>query len=237
MIRICVLGNSHAATLKHGWVTISPNYPEFQIIFFAGGGTSMSNLVLEGNRLVPKSTELEKAIARSSNGRKTVEIDDFDAFILYGLRFHPFIPIHERYSAGCLNRAMAGTLEQSILWGLARMIRSVSDKAILVGHRPLIAGGTVQSRGYEDLYLRGQKQLSEIFFYPSRLSLVLQPSDTIVNGKNTDPVFLEGAKRFHPGKRNDRTRMPEGDRLHMNEKFGKKMLSSFLAEILSAERE
>ena len=87
--RICVLGNSHLGALKLGWDLIEGSYPGTELTFFGAPRSMMQDLVLEGTRLVPRTDKLTAKIRRSSGGLEAVEIEDYDAFILYGLQFGP----------------------------------------------------------------------------------------------------------------------------------------------------
>ena len=88
-VRVCVLGNSHLAALRRGWDQIAERFPAHKLTFFGAPRNIMGDLVLDGRRLVPRTEKLLQKIRQSSGGLDAVELDHYDAFVLYGLQFGP----------------------------------------------------------------------------------------------------------------------------------------------------
>lgn len=91
-IRICVLGNSHAAALKHAWDSNSGSFPGARFCFH-GMVTELwwRAQALPGGLQVVDPEEGERGGPFLANGRVAIEFSDFDVFVVCGLfRFHDF---------------------------------------------------------------------------------------------------------------------------------------------------
>ena len=87
--RICVLGNSHLASMKTGWSLISEAFQAFDLKFFGAPKAMMDGLTLEGSALVPGNDKLRRKLAMFSEGAETIDLNAFDAFVVVGLQFGP----------------------------------------------------------------------------------------------------------------------------------------------------
>ena len=87
--RICVLGNSHLGAAKLGWDQIASAYPGVEAVFFGAPWDLMSDLVVDGDALVPGSERLRKKLVRTSGGLDRIVPSEFDRIVLYGLQFGP----------------------------------------------------------------------------------------------------------------------------------------------------
>lgn len=87
--RLCVLGNSHLASMKTGWDLLRDQHPELDLTFFGAPKAMMEDLSLEGNALVPGNDKLAGKLRTFSGGLGQVDLDAFDAFVVCGLQFGP----------------------------------------------------------------------------------------------------------------------------------------------------
>ena len=88
-LKVCVLGNSHLASMKTGWDLVRDAFPDHELTFFGAPKAMMDDLSLEGNCLVPGNEKLRRKLNGFSNGLDAIDIDAFDAFIVVGLQFGP----------------------------------------------------------------------------------------------------------------------------------------------------
>ena len=90
MIRIAIIGNSHAAAFKNGWATAEPRPSHVEIEFFAIAGRKFDMLEPGDDRVL----RLAPGIARSSlpgalrriNGREDFDLKAFDCVLWIGRR-------------------------------------------------------------------------------------------------------------------------------------------------------
>src|ERR1700755_3523959 len=81
---ICLMGDSHAAALKKGWIRITQRFTQAEITFFAGTSADWATLHVANGRLVPGTERLSAEFARSSRGPEEIDAS-YDAYILCGL--------------------------------------------------------------------------------------------------------------------------------------------------------
>jgi hypothetical protein len=110
MTRICVLGNSHVASLKLGWDSLKTQYPNVDITFFANRQRRMEALQVEKGKLVPDNEALKTAIAYTSNGLTSIDSRKFDLYLLYGLDLKPYFPPTTFFSAAVLKESILGSV-------------------------------------------------------------------------------------------------------------------------------
>ena len=63
MMKICVLGNSHIASLKNGWDRVGQKYPDIELVFFGARGAGLDGLELDGKALVAANDDLRHSLA------------------------------------------------------------------------------------------------------------------------------------------------------------------------------
>ncbi len=92
MTRICLLGDSHAAALKRGWLRIESRFPRTEITFFAGDKAEWYNVHARDGRLVPDSERLREQFRRSAKTSEEIAAD-FDAYIVGSLGLGILMPL------------------------------------------------------------------------------------------------------------------------------------------------
>jgi hypothetical protein len=170
--------------------------------------------------LVPKNAATANAIAFTSGGEKAIDVDAYDAFLLYGIA-PPFVMDSSRfYSRAVFERALNDMAKNTLSYPIIRMLRTVTRKPIFVGHRPLPAASRKDSS--QDLrdYNRGLEMLNEAVYAKVDAVMLPQPSETIVNGNSTLMKFTQGSKRLDVGEGNDGELHTSEDVDHMNDVFG-----------------
>ncbi len=229
MIKLCILGNSHTASLKLGWDIIAHQYPDINITFFANRGVTMEALQVKEGILVPSNEELKTAIAYTSEGLTSINMQQFDACLLYGLDLKPYFAPNSFFSKSLLKETMLSHVSPSISWGLLHKIRIISDKTVFFGHTPLNAAtnDTIE-QGDTSAYQAGIKLMNQTVFSQYNASVIEQPLDTIVNGSQTMLKYSVGSTRLDIGDDMSNELHDIQDKMHMNGEFGASYLNIFL---------
>jgi hypothetical protein len=218
-VRLCVLGNSHAASLKRGWSTLQAALPGVELTFFAARATAMSDLVAGEGALVPATAALRKAIAFTSGGSESVQVARFDAFLTYGL-WLPMPLLDTRLSEAVRRQACHDVLLDSLNHSICLELRKLTRAPILVGHDPQFVrssepGLPASFLGYDEVFgmVQGNLRLEGA-------RLLRQPAVTLEDGWHTRPEHAVGATRLDLGDIGPDAPQPQGDRIHMNGEFG-----------------
>ncbi len=232
MHKICILGNSHVACLKHGWTKIAENHPDFQISFFAeAGNDGLGTVCLDGRQLTAKSDHARNAFT-VTHGKDRLDIDEYDGFLIFGARAQTFWPTDTFYSTACLDAAFddltTGTPANRVLTCLAE----VTDAPIYVGHSPLLAAREIRDRTVSDAYLAGLELLNDRYYSKHGARMLGQPLSTIVNGSSTAPELSWGVPKLSAVNGVDDARQAATDNSHMDAVFGALWLEAFF-EILA----
>lgn len=218
--RICVLGNSHVASLKEAWDQLAKQHTAFDLTFFAARQNQLSDLVRQNNLLVPTNERLAAALAYTSGGRDCIDLDAYDAFLFYGLglklpRLSSDLSIAVRQS--CCHDALAGSLNASI----ASRVHAYTDKPIYAGHEPQWAFREIERLsaaflGYEAAFdiMKSEARHRGILLLP-------QPHETLVDGWGTRHEFSHGSKRLDVGDEISNELHRPRERQHMNGAFGR----------------
>jgi hypothetical protein len=233
-MKICVLGNSHVGSLKRGWDLIRSEFRGQEITFFAHRAGGLIGLMPHQGKLVPNNEELAKALAFTSGGKREIDPKEYDVFLIYGaITNASFIQDSQHYSRAVRERTLSDLVANSLAFILLKRLRTLTDKAIFIGHMPLLAATEILFKTTPSDYLANLKLANEVSYRPLNAELVTQPLSTIVNGANTHPAFSKGSKRLAIGDRYDDEAHPETDTDHMNDRFGEIWLREFLTKYLS----
>lgn len=231
-MKVCILGNSHAAALKLAWTRMGPMRPDITVDFFADRGQGLQALNVDGGVLVPGNEDLRRALAFTSGGKSQIDPAAYDVILLYGLGARPnFVHAGVFYSRQARQLALADLVGGTVSFELLQKLRSISTTPIRVGHNPLRAAQTEAARHFPAAYVAGIKVLNEEVYAPLQAQMVEQPRETIVGGRFTDPRFSTGSRRLAIGERNDDGLHPANDNVHMNDAFGALWLETWLAKL------
>lgn len=251
-LRICVLGNCHAASIKIGWQRLENRYPDINLTFFADRKKRLEGLEVRADCLYPASEELKASISHTSGGIDNINPKNFDIFLLIGLSFKfpsGFFRLSSRQhlSAAVEDLAWSAYLQQqkrSPAFALLTKIRSVSNKPIFLGHNPLAARRPKEdsdwtamdkqeiAKNYNEFLL---KMKSKIVSDPG-VSLLAQPIETIEAGFYTGNRFSIQSTRLEIGSKTDGRTHSEQDTYHMNGEYGEIYLNRFIESHLSPWR-
>ena len=231
-MKICILGNSHCASLKNAWSQISTQYPDVEITFFASRSTGLAELKAESLQLVPNTEKLKKELKFTSGGCDKIEINNYDIFVVYGLGLK--IPlIDKRYSSNVIKETLKDLTSKTLNLSICKKISSLTLKPIFSGHNPQVAieyssGFDLNKIKYVDIV----NKLNTIWD-EDHIKFLTQPNDTLVNGWNTDIKYSIGSTRLDVGDKIASIEHPNGDISHMNKDFGSIWLANFLENHIS----
>jgi hypothetical protein len=229
MIRLCVVGNSHVASLKKAWNELSRQHPEVQITFFACRGRHLFRLVARDGCLSCDVAALRQILSFTSGGASEIRVADYDQFLIYGSDARPYFTFPgEVFSRAVVMQSVYDSVGGTLAYYLLRQLRRLTDKPVYVGHCPLLGAKEVRFRQKPQTYIDGIDFINRVFYNTLRAELVPQPIATIVNGTATDPAYVRGATRLAVGDALDDVPQPETDLSHMNGEFGKLWLTQFL---------
>jgi hypothetical protein len=237
-MKICIIGNSHVAALKLAWVNHFDKRckKDNDITFFASPGNSLRSLKLENNKLIPDSEQLKKNLRATSGGKSFIELASYDVFLLYGLATQPYYNHGLFYSKALMDDWLAEYRAASLPIKILEMMPAGLCKKIYLGHNPMPSeileskANLVDCKSYA--YELGLSFINKTVFNLYAAELLPQPPSTIAaSGRNTIFEYNKGSRRLEMGNTRSNRLYPTGDRLHMNDKFGKIWLEEFFKYI------
>jgi len=242
-LNICVIGDSHVTALKGGLPSVAADYPECNLVFFAGPGGRLKDLEVSDGKLTASSAELADMFRRTS-GADCIE-PKYDAYILVGLAVRI-----ARAASICLRAAtqrwrgdrnwildeyeMSGLMNSGFEKGLAEqvmaMLRQITDAPTVLIATPY-PGDTISTDFWKRLDKRGVLDRLPALYEAACVRLcaaydvrfLSQPPETIAaNGVTTQSAFTRAASTAA-------TRRSDGT--HMNARFGALVLKDALAAL------
>lgn len=139
MHKICILGNSHVASLKQGWEQIKGSWPRVEVSFFAQAGVEgLHSVFVDGYHLTSRKSNARESFVLT-HGEERMDIWKYDSFLIYGAKSRNYWPGNTFYSMSCLKSVIedltCGTPAQHVL----SCLREVSEAPVFIGHSPLRA--------------------------------------------------------------------------------------------------
>ena len=135
-LKVCIIGSSHTASLKLGWDLVKDEFPNLELVFFASLGGTMRSLRAVNGKLVAVDPRVADRMSFTSGGHKSIDPQDYDAFLIYGLKL--FVPRLERgISLAVMKEVIRNTVEQGLTEKTVGRLRKVTDKTIWIGACPL----------------------------------------------------------------------------------------------------
>ena len=228
-MKICVMGNSHVGSLKRGWDEIKADYGGHHVTFFAHRSDGLEGLIVQDGKLIPTNEKLATALEFTSGGRKDIDPEEYDVFVIYGAGLNiGFKKDDVFYSRAVVECSLNDLVSNTLSFTLLKRLRRLTGKPAFLGHLPLVPAGTISAETTPSDYLARVDLINEVVFRSLNAELVRQPLSTIVNGSNTHPDFSKGSKALAIGDSGDDVFHPESDSDHMNDQFGQIWLRDFL---------
>lgn len=230
-MKIAVIGNSHIASLKRGYEILSRRSAH-ELSFFGARGLALKDMEVVDRSLIPTSNIAQKSISFTSGGLDRINVDNFDAFLLYGLEAKALIVAGDRfYSQAVMHRSAYDVSQKKLCYEILLKLRSITEKPIFIGHNPLKGAHKKPGNSDSSSYERGIEYLNQIVYAHLNALVIPQPKKTIVHGDSTDILYAQGSKRLAIGDDNDDALHPTIDVTHMNDAFGALWLKSFFKKI------
>lgn len=228
MKTLCIVGNSHVASLKQGWDAIRRRYPDVEITFFGSPANSLSAVEARGATIVPANKNLEKAFEFTSGGKREIATGEYSAFLCYGMGLQ--LPVVDlRLSSAVRQALLKDSIQSTLSMKVATLLRAVSGNPVHVGHNPQFATPRKPKVTRTHPYAQVFDSLADVM-RPDGLTLVPQPAATLdTDGWSTRPEFGIGSKRLVIGE--EERLHPESERAHMNGVFGELYLTELLSRI------
>ncbi len=231
-MKICVIANSHAASLKFGWDRIGAEFPGVELAFFAARGRGLSKLIVKDGTLVAQDKALNAQLIFSSGGMADIVPHDHDAFVIYGLGL--VLPRLQRGVSRALRRAAAvDCLQTSLAFTLLTRLRSITEKAIWLCPEPLWSSypGSNDDPMLDYATLIGDLHAG---LDDPAARVLGQPLDSVSAALSTDTRFQDGSLRLPTvGTQALSDGHRAGEVKHMNPDFGAFWLTENLPRILA----
>lgn len=230
--RVCVLGNSHGASIKLGWELLCDQFDNVEFTFFLAQGQNMRFLEVEKSQqgtvaLRPVREEIAEIFQVTSGGRSEIELQDYDLFLFYGLGVS-CPALDHRLSGAVRQTAISDAVRLSITYKILSEARNYIDKPVFVAHEPLASrqlgidkAFSIEGKyiGYEMVHENLQSELNQL-----DAVLLRQPVETIGDGLVTKTEYCKGSVRLNIKKDAADRSHPPNDIFHMNVQYGKKFL-------------
>ncbi|GCA53201.1 hypothetical protein KGO5_05670 [Sinorhizobium sp. KGO-5] len=161
--RLCILGNSHLAAFRDAWTEHSEKFPDLVPTWFGASRDQLGNMVARKGLLRPKTQRLAESLKWTSGGLEFIDPRNYDAFVIVGLgpSFTGASRIYRAFrtsaqsqdprpryliSQAAYHAALDGQVLSSVAFGLAGLLRSLTDAPIFVIADPLPAENALESR-------------------------------------------------------------------------------------------
>lgn len=229
MIRLCIIGNSHAAALKHAAAEVCARNPDIQLSFFAAKSNMTGDLAVQDGVYRPLTDALADQIALTSGGLRAIDPQDWDAYLVYGFSRRP----HPKdfalgLSHGFRRAIFAERIAQCLLPQHLAALRSLGTAPIFAALTPMPAPtGTMRRRRllrHHDEVAVAQETCGD----PHGATLVPQPDSTILDGLFTRPEYSAGSAPLDTAQPAPKQPHDRGETRHMNAAYGKVWLTTFL---------
>ncbi len=228
-MKVCVLGNSHAACLKAAWDIAEDRPPNVQMTFFAAFWLSLRNLEIDGRHLVPSTRTLRRTLMYTA-GQGEVDVSAYDAFLICGGGIE-LGPVDARVSHQVLRATSSDLLRTSLAYSLSTKIRQISDAPIYVMHNPLSDERTAGGVSFEVVNYADYFPMMEQALDIPKVRLLRQPEQTITCGHYTRLEFSKDAVRLVVKDADRGIRHTDDDFNHMNVHYGAVRLKDFFERL------
>ncbi len=239
-IKICIIGNSHVASLKEGWENIKKNYPNLTLTFFAEPNKGLENLIVDKKMLIASTESTKKSIEFTSGGKGYIDPLEYDIFLIYGTYASTYrVRRNIFYSYQVEVSAVEDIIFEGLSYEILKKLKKITHKKIYIGNNPLralndeISTNNNFETNNED-YLLGIKLMNKYVYKSMGTILLSQPLSTIINGTFiTKKIYSTGSAKLNTSNKQIADRKHSGeDTGHMNREYGAIYLKEFFSSIL-----
>ncbi len=235
MIRLCVIGNSHAAALKLAADGFCAAHPEARLTFFAAPSRGTEQLQVIEGRYVASTPELAAQLRLTSGGLDAIDPDAHDAYLIYGFGGRGDSGDNPRGLSAAFCRAVVlERVRKSLLPRHMEALRSLTDAPVFAALTPLpSADAADQPRRL----LRHKAEIALVqraICAPFDVVLCPQPAASLVKGRATRAEFAAGSVPLENALKPQAAEHGTLERRHMNAEYGRLWLDGFWPGLCTA---
>lgn len=235
-MKICIISNSHAASLKNGWESIKSLYPNLELTFFATPNRGMAKVrpVNGENRFVSHDSLIRERLSYTSGGLESIDVDNYDSFLVHGL-FLILPRLDRRLSQAVKEASIEETIRKSMNYRFVSELCGMTKVPVYYSANPLLSDefseDSILAAKYHSFNEISEWIAAGYSHFP--VKNISQPSETVdENYMCTKRAYSVGSVRLKLQEDNDRH--AETDVRHMNTEFGAVFLKrSFIPELVS----
>lgn len=231
-MRICVISNSHAASLKDGWDAVRSLVPQVELTFFAAPNRLMASLEADHqeNKLHTDNQTIKKMLSLTSGGLDVIDINHYDAFLVYGL-FLSVPRLDRKYSSALKAACISDSVKESINHRLVNDLCQMTKAPVYYSPNPLLSNSILNNAvEYSDCYHNYSVicEWIEKHYGHNNAILVKQIEQTMGHYLTTLKAYSKGSVRLKLTK--ESIAHIDHDVMHMNAEYGAQFMKMFLLE-------
>ncbi|TVS03402.1 MAG: hypothetical protein EA407_06880 [Rhodobacteraceae bacterium] len=228
MIRLCIIGNSHAAALKHAAEDFCAEHPDARLTFFAAPSNQTARLAVSDGQYRPRTPELAQQIQLTSGGLAEIDPVVYDAFLIYGFGGRgDRIDNPRRLSASFTRAIVLERVRSSLLMQHSAALRGLSDAPIFAALTPLPAAASNKRRRRLMSHHAEVALVQAELCAPLGVELCTQPEATLVGDQATRADFATGSVPLENALKAREDWHELSERRHMNAAYGRLWLQAF----------
>lgn len=229
-MKVCVISNSHLASVKKGADQLRETGTQADITFFGSPNRGIAQLKPNETEscLSSSNEKVREHLVQSSGGLNEIRYADYDAFLIYGL-FLTIPQLDQRLSSRVMQQTLDDTVDLSLAMRTVKKLHKLGTKPVFCSAEPLLS---------ENRFDRGHKRPSSNVLPLDETQALLkeriehantwfieQPKDTIADDFSTKAEYSKSSLRFDGGEHLAR------DIRHMNADYGQLYLETALSFI------
>lgn len=137
-MKICVIGNSHLASLKVAWDEIGSDFQDVELTLFGSPNRGIARLSVDDEKcgLTCSIPGIRAHLEQTSGGLNWIDYAAYDAFLLYGL-FLTVPLLDMRLSSAVVKQALEDSVFNSTACRTARKLNKLGEKPLFCSAEPL----------------------------------------------------------------------------------------------------
>ena len=228
MIRLCIIGNSHVAALKHAAEGFCAEHPDARLAFFAAPSNQTARLAVSDGQYRPRTPDLAQQIQLTSGGLAAIDPEAYDAFLIYGFGGRGHRTDKPRRLSESFTRAIVlDRVRCSLLMQHGAALRSLSDAPIFAALTPLPAAAPNKRRRRLMSHQAEVALVQAELCTPLGVELCTQPEATLVADQATRADFATSSVPLENALKAREDRHELSERRHMNVAYGRLWLEAF----------
>lgn len=232
-MKICVISNSHAASLKDGWSAVHNLVPHIDMTFFAAANRLLEELVadFEANLFQVETESVKNMLSFTSGGLDIIDVKEYDAFLVYGM-FLSAPRLDRRHSSAIKRMTIRDSVEQSINYRFVSDLSKMTDAPVYYAPNPLLSDSILEDEVDQAICYHTYDEVCEwidTHYNFTNAIQVKQLEQTMGHGITTQKKYSTGSVRLTKVT----TQHLEQDVMHMNKDYGEMYMKMFLFEAVA----